>query len=340
MPTSELIGISGSGVYFPRKTIMVDDLAKIYHVEDRQILKNQGIKKVHVADSKETEFYMATEAVKKGLKDSQIEASDVNVVIYCKGIRQQKTARTFSSRLIQVTNMENAYGFDIDGGFIGGLIGLQVANDIIKNSTQIRNALVVASQEFDELYLFGGGASRVKHMIFGDGAAAVVLSAESEYNKILCSNFVTDHYTNFIDMMMGTPTTSGLTKFVSKVRGGSVVEFKGQSKVLANLSERWVKNAYSTLNFCMKEINLDISDINHLVKTQLSPAENDMFCKRLQISPDKIHSHASDRGHLGHADMLANLDSTLKNKQLNAMDIVALVTANYDGSSGTVILRK
>jgi hypothetical protein len=43
---------------------------------------------------------------------------DINVVIFCKGITRQKTARTISSQIIQEINATEAYGFDIEGGLM------------------------------------------------------------------------------------------------------------------------------------------------------------------------------------------------------------------------------
>ena len=342
MPTSNMIGISGSGAYFPRQEVEVKQLAQKYHLNYLQLLKDHGIKRIHVASPSESELFMAIRATEEALRDSNLSPKDINVVIFCKGITRQKTARTISSQIIQEINATEAYGFDIEGGLIGGLLGIQIANDMIKNNYSTKNAIIVAAQEFDELYLFGGGAARVKNMIFGDGAAAIVLSKEANNNKILTSNFVIDHNTSFIDELLAESLAkdSKLHQVFEKLRGMAVVKTIRQKQSMSKLTERWVENSYRVIESCMKSINLDVSDINHFIKTQLSLEETEKLCKKLNITPDRIFNTSSENGHLGHADILYNLHYTLKNPNLRNLDIIALVTANYDCSSGAIIIRR
>jgi 3-oxoacyl-[acyl-carrier-protein] synthase-3 len=342
MPTSNIIGIKGTGVYFPKKKIEVKELAKKYHLNYHTLLTDHGVKQIHVAGPGEDEIFMATKAVEEALKDAKLKPKDVNVIIFCRGITRQKTTRTFSSRIIENIKAEEAYGFDIDGGLIGGLIGIQIANDVIKNNYNINNAIVVASQDFDELYLFRGGAERIKNMIFGDGAAAVILSKDAENNKILSSNFVIDHYTNFIDeiLLKSLHEDSKIQRMLQRFKSIAIVKTVQHKKIISKMTERWVENSYKVVDYCMKAINLDITDINHFIKTQLSLKETEMLSKKLKIDPAKIYNASAEKGHLGHADILYNLHTTLKNTNLKNLDIIVLVTANYDCSSGAIVLRR
>ncbi|MBN2459931.1 hypothetical protein JXB28_06625 [Candidatus Woesearchaeota archaeon] len=343
MPTSAMIGIKGTGAYFPKEKLDIKELANKYKFNYHSLLNDHGVKQIHIAGPKEDELFMATKAVQEALKDAKINAKDIDVVIFCKGITRQKTARTFSSMIIENLKAEEAaYGFDIDGGLIGGLIGIQVANDLIKNNYNIINAVVVAAQEFDELYLFKGNTSRINHMVFGDGSAAVVLSKEANNNKILASNFVIDHYTNFIDdiLLKSLHEDSKLQHFMQRFKTTAIVKNVQNQKIISKMTERWVENAYKVVDFCMKSINLDVSDINHFIKTQLSVKETKLLGERLKIDTAKIYNASSEKGHLGHADILYNLHTTLKSPNLKNLDIIALVTANYDCSSGALVLRR
>lgn len=343
MPTSNMVGISGSGAYFPRQEVEVKELAHKFHLDYLQLLKDHGIKRIHVASSSEDELFMATRATEEALRDSSLKPEDIDLVIFCKGITRQKTARTISSQIIERINATEAYGFDIEGGLIGGLLGIQIANDMIKNNYATKNAIIVSAQEFDEVYLFGGGASRVKsNMIFGDGAAAIVLSKESNNNKILAYDFVIDHDTSFIDGLLAESLAKDgkLQKVFEKFRGLAVVKTISQKQSMSKLTEKWVENSYKVIESCMKSINLDISDINHFIKTQLSLKETEALCRKLNITPDRIFNASSENGHLGPADTLYNLHYTLKKPNLRNLDIIALVTANYDCSSGAIIIRR
>lgn len=343
MPNSNLIGIQGSGAYFPKHEVDIKQLAQQHHLNYAQLLKDHGIKRIHVANQSETELFMATKAAEEALRDSGLSPDEIDVVIFCKGITRQKTARTISSQIIQAIKATEAYGFDIEGGLIGGLLGIQIANDMIKNNYSTKNAIIVAAQEFDEMYLFGGGDARIKqNMIFGDGAAAVVLSKNANSNNILSYDFIIDHDTSFIDGLLAESLSKDnkLQKVLEKFRGLAVVKTISQKQNMIKLTEKWVQNSYKVIETCMKSINLDISDINHFIKTQLTLKETEELCRKLKITPDRIFNASSESGHLGPADTLYNLHYTLKKPNLRNLDIIALVTANYDCSSGAIVIRR
>jgi 3-oxoacyl-[acyl-carrier-protein] synthase III len=113
-----------------------------------------------------------------------------------------------------------------------------------------------------------------------------------------------------------------------------------ENKKFEKLTERWVFNAVKVIESCVKSINLDVTDINHFVKSQLSKHETLAIAKKLNINLEQIHNTTEHCGHLGHADILYNLHTTLQNKELRNMDIIALVSSHYDCSAGAIILRR
>jgi len=341
MPISSIIGIKGTGVYFPRKKVNVEHIAKTYGIDHSRIIKDHGVKEIHVASEHETEFYMATQAVKDALKDAKLSPKNIDLMIYCKGLTVKKSAAPSSSILIDELQAYKAYGFDLDAGFIGGLMGIHIANDIILNNPNINNAIVVASQEFDEIYLFDK-SSRVKNMIFGDGAAAVVLSKQGANNSILSSTFIIDNYSGFVESLIRKEfrEKSIMKRIMHSFNSLPVVKDIDGNKVMIKAAERWVDNSYRAIDLAVKRINLDFNDINHFIKTQLSLKETEMLAKRLNIDKNKIFNASSEKGHLGQADILSNLHMALKNIKMNNLDIIVLVAANYDCSSGAIVLRR
>ncbi len=334
MPTSELVGISGSGVYVPRKQVTVRELAESRGL-NYEALANKGIQHIAVASDSETELFMAQKSALQALSEAKVKPSAVDVVIYAKGITHQKGMRSFASQLIESMKLERAYGFDIDAGFLGGLIAIHVANNLLKSNPFLSTALVVAAQEFDELYLFDDDKSRVRQMIFGDGAAACVLSLHSTANKVLSSNFTTDHATNLIDQLMSEKYAS--RKF-SLFRKSAVV--KTPSSVPPVINDRIVSNTVRTLQASLHAVNLDASDVSYFVKTQLTLGETAGFIKKMNIPSEKIVNASTEKGYLGQADVLANLHHALHDVNLQTLDVIALIAPNYDCSAGTIIIRR
>ena len=76
------------------------------------------------------------------------------------------------------------------------------------------------------------------------------------------------------------------------------------------------------------------------IKTQLSKQETQILMQKLGIDGAKIYNASEEKGHLGHADILSNLHIALKNQNIKDLDILVLVAANYDCSSGSIVLRR
>ncbi|MBD3204280.1 hypothetical protein GF327_08355 [Candidatus Woesearchaeota archaeon] len=340
MPTSKIIGIKGTGVYYPNKKVKVETLVREFDVENLKIIKDHGINEIHTSNPRETEFFMAKQAVLDSLKNSNLTPDKIDLMIYCRGLKKRVSPRNFSSRIIKEIDADNAYGFDIDSGFLGGLIGIHVGNEILANSFYLKNALVVASQEFDEMYLFGSG-SRINQMIFGDGAASVILTRDTKNNKILESNFIIDHYTNFIDELIQDELKD--KSFFNKLFN---LEFLSRVKkiygvnLISTLTQRWVDNSCKVIKSSLDSLNLDIKDINHVIKSQLSLRETACLARKLDISPERIYNSSYEKGHLGHADILSNLHIAMEKTKFKNLDIIVVLASNYDCSSGAVIIRR
>ena len=341
MTTSKLVGIQGTGVYFPKRKVSIERIAKEYRLDHMKLVKEYGINEIHVADSQENEIFMAVKSVEDALRDANITPDKIDLVIYCKGLRKKGSLRNYSSWIIEHINAVNAYGFDIDSGFIGGLIGIHIANDIISNSFYMNNALVIGSQDFDEMYFYRTNSRRVRYMVFGDGAATVILGKDNEKNKILTSNFIIDHYTELIDELLEEELNekSKLKKFM-KLGFLSFGKNIGTMKVINTLNQRWVENTFKVIESCMSTLNLDLSDIDHLIKSHLSSYETEMLAKKLCIEQGKIFNASVEKGHLGHADILSNIHLTMKCRELKNLDIIVVAASNYDCSSGALVLRR
>lgn len=332
MPTSVVVGISGSGLYLPKSVVKIEKLASEYDIDYDKLLKKQGVNKIHIAGPKEDEISMSCKAISEALKKTEISAHTVGVVIYCKNNVNQNIIRTYSSHIIRNIGAYNAYGFDIDCGLLGGLIGIQIANEILLNNYNINNVVVVSSQAFDNLSLDSGEAKRINEIVFGDGAAAIILTKGVTQNNILAYNFKVDHDQHYINKIIKkNEGKSGIKKILNKIKGtGGMPLF----------IEKCVSNSYDIIEKSIKEIHLNISDINHLVKSQISLKETEMLRKKLKIDKNKIFNKSEITGHLDCADTLANLHYSLTKTDFKNLDVTMLVATNYDASAGAVVIRR
>jgi 3-oxoacyl-[acyl-carrier-protein] synthase-3 len=334
------IGISGSGCYLPKKIVSVSELAARLGIKSELLAGEALAEHIHISDKSEDEFFMAGLAVKNALKDAKLDPKDIDIVIFCGGIPHKKVARPSSSEIIRSIKADKAYGFDMEGGFIVGLMGMQAAKDTLLGNPYMSHALVVASQSFADTFMFRDESSRFSNTVFGDGAAAVVLSKNHTQNNILSSSFVTDHYTGYVSNLIknGAPKTggsapNGLEKFLG-------LDQMMVKKMLSALVEKCADNFYKSIDMCLKSINLDIKDVNHLVPSELTVKEAEQLALKIDNKGFRVHNNLAGKGHLGHAETLANLHIVLKSPELRNLDIIVVAGSSYDCSAGAVAVRK
>ena len=342
MPIAELIGITGTSSYFPKRKVSVEELLrKAGSNLDRDAL-DPGVSHIHIAEPNEDSFSMAAKAAKAAIDDAKLDEDVIGLVIYCDGVSQTRYERTYSHELIKRLKTQNAYGFDVEGGFIVSLMAIQIAKDLLVNSVNLQHAIVVSAHKFEESAYYKGEKSRLASGIFGDGAAAVVLSKNSKHNLILATSFVMDHYTDLTDELINRElswikSTSPFKKSLLKFPLPKKMYF---NKLLSQLASRAAENSHRAINFALLSVNLGIRDVDLFIKSRIVLKETAQLLNKLDLTKSSIYNASSEKGNLGHADTLSNIHLALKNAEIVDLDIILVVASSYDCSAGALVLRR
>lgn len=168
--------IAGTGGYLPEKLLTNADLAKMVDTTDEWIMSRVGIRERHIAADGETTASMATMAARRAIEAAGIEVNDVGLVV----VGTTTPDFTFPSvaalvqRDLGITNETPA--FDLQAACSGFIYGLSIADQYIKTGA-VKHALVIGA---DCLSRTVDWTDRSTCVLFGDGAGAVVLSADEK----------------------------------------------------------------------------------------------------------------------------------------------------------------
>ena len=139
-------------------------------------------------------FELAVGAAKKALSRTDIEPSDIDLVINCSvskmdGNLSQHLSPSFATLIANELEITNAQTFDVSNACAGMLTGLMIAESRI-NSGQCKYALVVSGEHITpiieeakrrNLYLH---PRAIASLTVGDGAAAYILGPSKEAGRI------------------------------------------------------------------------------------------------------------------------------------------------------------
>jgi len=167
--------IIGTGSYLPTAVRTNQDLEKMVDTSDEWITVRTGIKERRIANEQESIAYMGQQAGEKALQAAGLTADDLDLII----VATTSNHNAFPSAACEVQNLLGIYdipAFDVSAACAGFTYALSIADNFIKAGAN-KNILVIGA---DALSSSCDPEDRSTIILFGDGAAAVVLSATEE----------------------------------------------------------------------------------------------------------------------------------------------------------------
>lgn len=167
--------ISKLDYYLPGKVIDNSQLEKEFPGwNTKKIEKKVGVKSRNVAAENETALDAARQAAKKVLKD--YDKKKINFIIFCTQSPDYFLPTSACILQKQLGLPTNIGAFDFNLGCSGFVYGLAISKGLI-NSGTAENVLLITGDTYSK---FIHPRDKANRMIFGDGAAAVIIEKNSE----------------------------------------------------------------------------------------------------------------------------------------------------------------
>jgi 3-oxoacyl-[acyl-carrier-protein] synthase-3 len=167
--------LAGVGGYLPARVVTNDELARGLETSDVWIRERTGIRQRHIAAPHETCAFMATEAARAALHHAGAEPAEIDAIVLATSTPDQAFPAT-ALRVQAALGVPDGFGFDLSAACAGFIYALSVADGLIR-AGQARGALVIGSEVYSRILDW---RDRGTCVLFGDGAGAVFLRAESD----------------------------------------------------------------------------------------------------------------------------------------------------------------
>ncbi len=182
------VQIIGVGHYLPERVVTNAELAPLVGRTDDWIGRTTGVLERRRVTG-ETTVDMAASAIERALQAADLDRADVDLLISASAGRLQTIPCTAAFIHQQLGLPPTAFAFDVDVTCLSFLAAVTVAATMLEQR-QCRHAVVVSSEVASGTIDYAQPESAV---LFGDAAAAVVLSAprDGSGSHILHSHFHT-----------------------------------------------------------------------------------------------------------------------------------------------------
>lgn len=172
--------ITGWGYYVPERVLTNQDLERLVATNDEWIQTRTGIQERRVAGPDETTSVMCTRAARLALDRAGLAACDLDLVI-CATTTPDHLLPGTSCLVQRRLGADSAGAFDVNSACTGFLSAFSVGSQFIQSGCYQR-VLVVAGETLSR---FMNYQDRTTCVLFGDGAAAVVLEATEQDAGVL-----------------------------------------------------------------------------------------------------------------------------------------------------------
>tara|TARA_B100000925_G_scaffold24549_1_gene16658 strand:- start:1037 stop:1960 length:924 start_codon:yes stop_codon:yes gene_type:complete len=302
--------IIGTGSYLPQKVLTNKDLESLVDTTDEWIVERTGIKQRHIAADNESTSSMAINASIDAIKSSGLSEKDIDLVIVATTTPDQ----IFPSTACIVQNKLNiiAPAFDIQAACTGFIYAMSVADNYIRNGMS-KNTLIIGSEKYSNILDW---KDRSTCVLFGDGAGAVVLSADSK-EGIISSHIHADGQYNDLLSVEGNHI---------KMKGNEVF------KVAVNTLSKLVDET-------LDKNNMDKSSIDWLVPHQANLRIIKAAAKKLSLPLEQVVVTVDDHANTSAASIPLALNEAVKDGRIKEDQVLLLEAFGSGFTWGSVLLR-
>ncbi|WBA10815.1 beta-ketoacyl-ACP synthase III [Salinivibrio kushneri] len=314
--------ILGTGSYLPEQVRTNADLEQMVDTSDEWIVTRTGIKERRIAAPTDTVASMAYQAAVQAIDMAAIDKHDIDLII----VATTSGERAFPAAACDVQAMLGIKGcpaFDIAAACSGFVYALSVADQYVKNGLA-KNALVVGA---DRLSHTCDPDDRSTIILFGDGAGAVVLSAD-ENDGILSTHLKADG------------KFGELLKLKYPERGQSLEADEAWLYMAGNeVFKVAVTQLANIVTETLQANQIEKSDIDWLVPHQANYRIIKATAKKLAMSIDQVVLTLDRHGNTSAASVPTALDEAVRDGRIQRGQTLLLEAFGGGFAWGSALVR-
>ena len=311
--------IVGTGGALPQKIVTNEDLSKFLNTSDEWIKSHTGISQRRVM-TKERLEQLAAQAALDAIADAGMDVGQIDYIL-CSNVYSAYITPGLSC-VVQGLIGATCPCLDLNAACVGFVYALQVAQGLLKGDA--KNILVLCAEGMSRMVNWEDRATCV---LFGDGAGAVVVTADA-----------TD-----IDFLMGTKsnvdalyalTPPSNIPFEVPAESAQPLIMDGQSvfKFAVSSSVRDIKSL-------LERHKLAVEDIKYFLLHQANLRIIDAIQKRIGVLSEKLPTNIASHGNTSSATIPLLLNELNRKGALKSGDKIILSAFGAGLTTGACLLQ-
>ncbi len=317
--------LKGVGHYLPERVVENAEIETWIDTSDEWIRSRSGIERRHFAAEGELTSELAEKAARAALADAGMQAEDIDAIV----VATSTPDTTFPSvaTVVQAAlGIQKGFAFDVQAVCAGFVYAMANANALIL-SDQAKRVLVIGAETFSRIMNW---EDRTTCVLFGDGAGAVVLEAQtgsgtSDDAGILATDLNSDgRYRDLLYVDGG----------VSSTQTAGVLVMQGK-EVFRHAVEKLARTAETALD----KAGLTSDDVSWIVPHQANSRIITKTAQKMGVSMDRVILTVKDHGNTSAASIPLALSVAKSENKFSPHDLLVMEAIGGGLAWGAVVLR-
>ncbi|GLR84872.1 beta-ketoacyl-ACP synthase III [Bradyrhizobium iriomotense] len=317
--------VLGCGSYLPERVVTNAELAARIDTSDEWIVQRTGIRERHIADDDEFTSHLAIKAARAALAHARLDPQAIDLIV----LATSTPDNTFPATAVAVQHglgINHGAAFDLQAVCSGFVFALATADNFLRTGAYKR-ALVIGAETFSRILDWNDRGTCV---LFGDGAGAIVLEAQTQPGKTSDSGVLTTHLRSdgrhkaklFVD---GGPSS---TRTVGHLRMEGKEVFKHAVGMITDV----IVDAFNATG-------ITAEDINWFIPHQANKRIIDASAHKLHIAPQKVVLTVDKHGNTSAASIPLALSVAVKDGRVKKGDLLLLEAMGGGFTWGSALVR-
>ena len=318
--------VIGCGHYLPQKVLTNDDLSKMVETNDEWISTRTGIRSRHVAQKDELTSDMALKAVNMALKNANVSAEELDLVLVATATPDLTTPATACILAKKLGVKSGTPAFDMNAACSGFVYALTMADNMIRLG-QIKTAAVVGVENLSKIVDW---TDRNTCVLFGDGAGAMVVRASegegtSKDRGILATKIYADGTQSENLYATGGVAATQTSGFV-QMNGKEVFKFAVGAMCEAS-------------NAILEQAHASIEEIDWLLPHQANSRIIAGVGQKLNVPDEKVIITVDHHGNTSAASIPLAVSESVENGTIKKGNLVLLPAMGAGFTWGGLLIR-
>jgi len=321
--------IIGTGSYLPEKVLTNQDLEKLVETSDEWIVTRTGIKERRIAKADEFTSHMGAKAAKSAILDAGLIPEQIDFILVAT-LTPDYLFPSTACLIQKEIGAKRAAAVDIQAACTGFLYLLLMAKSFVESGTY-KNVLIVTAEKLSAITDY---KDRSTCVLFGDGAAACVVSGEGKGLSIEGVQLGADGEQSQLIFMPGGGCAAPAS--VETVEGGlHYIKMAGNE-----VFKHAVRRMESACKDCLDSLGLTEDEISWLIPHQANLRIIDAIAKRFEHLPsERIVKTVHKYGNTSASSVGIALDELLKKSPLKKGERILLTAFGAGLTWGAGVLR-